>query len=373
MFVPFVPHTTVINKTIVYSDTVLPLKDTGNNLKVTSIEDVSEHLLESCLKTIFESNPNVIFNTIQYSKNDKKVYFYTNQDITTKAYEESKFKNYKPITSRTEILEEVKKVLLSPKNKDNNCISLYDVLTLLKKLNNEYNSIKERHENKLDYIARNKIGKNSLVLFYDFDFEEKIIKITFKRDIYISGDCDDIYFAKQNGDLYVVKSKGCHTDEVFSALCSTLSEMYDELLKYADYKDNKYVKYNKKPVNSNFSIRISNLGVLLSFKDSANIYEKLELFAPSYKSGYELKCNSSIVNETFSGKESEIFKKIFVKISDCPEWSQSMLYEIRQNQLAEEQKILAEEQKIEDKIKYKEMKKQKRLELTRKFFPFLKK
>jgi len=41
--VPFVPHTAVINKTIVYSDTVLPLKDSGNNLKVTSISDVMEY------------------------------------------------------------------------------------------------------------------------------------------------------------------------------------------------------------------------------------------------------------------------------------------------------------------------------------------
>ena len=92
--VPFVPHTTVINKTIVYSDTVLPLKDTGNNLKVTSISDVGEFSLESCLKTIFESNPNVIFNTIQYSKNDQQVYFYTNQEISTKEYEESKIFKY---------------------------------------------------------------------------------------------------------------------------------------------------------------------------------------------------------------------------------------------------------------------------------------
>lgn len=72
---PFVPHTIVVNKTIVYSDTVLPLKDIGNNLKVTSIENVSEISLENCLKKIFESNPNVIFNTIQYSKKDQKVYF----------------------------------------------------------------------------------------------------------------------------------------------------------------------------------------------------------------------------------------------------------------------------------------------------------
>ena len=115
MFVPVVPNTTVINKTVVYSDTVLPLKDIGDNLKITSVDDVSEYSLESCLKTIFKSNPNVVFNTIQYSKNAKKVYFYTNQDITTEAYEESKFTNYKPISSRTEILEEIKEVLVAQK------------------------------------------------------------------------------------------------------------------------------------------------------------------------------------------------------------------------------------------------------------------
>lgn len=363
--VPFVPHTTVINKTIVYSDTVLSLKDTGNNLKVTSISDVSEFSLESCLKKIFESNPNVIFNTIQYSKNDKKVYFYTNQDITTKVYEESKFTSYKPITSRTKILEEVKKVLLSPKNKDNNCISLYDVLMLLKKLNNEYDSIEERYKRKLDYMVHTKIDDDSSVCFHDFDFEKKIINISFSR--YRSSDYDDMYFKKQNGDLYVVKSESCYTDEVFSALCSTLSEMYDELIKFADYKDYKYTKDNIKPVNSNFSLEISRHGIWLSVEDFINKYLKeLELFAPSYKNDYELKCNSGIVNEAFCGKETEIFKRIFVKISDCPEWSQSMLYKIRQKQLEEEQKI-------EDELRYKEMRKEKRLALTKKIFPFLKK
>ena len=318
-------------------------------------------MLEKCLKTIFESNPNVIFNTIQYSKNDKKVYFYTNKDITTKAYEESKFTSYKPITSKTEILEEVKKVLLSPKNKDNNCISLYDVLMILKKLNNEYESIKKRYQNIMGYMVKNKIGDSSLVCFHDLDFEKKIIHISFKR--YRSGDWDDIYFAKQNGDLYVVKSESYYTDELFSALCSTLSEMYDELLKYADYQDYKYTKAYRKPVNSNFNIKISYHGVWISVKDFANKYKnKLELFAPSYKNGYELDCNSSIVNEAFNGKETEILKRIFVKIEDCPEWCQSKLYEIRQQQLIEE-----------EKLQEKEMKKQKRLELVRKVFPFFKK
>lgn len=54
MYVPFVPivpsmtssGNTVINKTIVYSDTVLNLKEIGDNLKVTTIDDVKEYARE---------------------------------------------------------------------------------------------------------------------------------------------------------------------------------------------------------------------------------------------------------------------------------------------------------------------------------------
>ena len=51
--VPFVPNTTVVNKNIIYSDTVLPLKNVGSNIKVTSISDVDELSLERCLKKDF--------------------------------------------------------------------------------------------------------------------------------------------------------------------------------------------------------------------------------------------------------------------------------------------------------------------------------
>ncbi len=221
--VPFVPHTTVINKTIVYSDTILPLKDSGKNLKVTSIANVSEHTLESCLKTIFESNPNVIFNTIQYSKNDKKVYFYTDQDITTKTYEESKFTTYKPITSKAEILEEIKNIFLASKNKNNDCISLYDVSILLKKLYREYNGIEKKYKNRFDFIVKRKFNESSSVVYHDFDYEKNILHISFCK--YISSDYSDMYFSKKDGDLYVVKSESYCTEEVFSTLCKELSEM----------------------------------------------------------------------------------------------------------------------------------------------------
>ena len=87
MFIPIVPHTKVTNKTIVYSDTVLNLKDLGDNIKVTSISNVDEFSFENCLKKVLESNPEVTFNTIQYSKENKKIYFYTNNNISTKEWE----------------------------------------------------------------------------------------------------------------------------------------------------------------------------------------------------------------------------------------------------------------------------------------------
>ena len=361
MFVPIVPHTTVINKNIVYTDTVLPLKDIGADIKATSIKNIDEHSLENCLKIIFESNPNVIFNTIQYSKNDKIVYFYTNKDITTKAYEESKFISYKPIKSTKDVLEEVKSVLLSSKIKDADCISLYEVLVLLKKLYREYNAIGKTYKSRFDFIVKRKFNESSSVVYHDFDYEKNILHISFGK--YISSDYSDMYFSKKDGDLYVVKSESYCTDEVFSVLCSDLSGMYDELLKYSDYKDYDYIKRDINPINSNFSINISDDGIRLYVK---NMDKDLELFAPSYKSDYELRCNSSIIHEVLNNKESELLKNIYVKISDCPIWSQDMLFKIRQNQLEEEQRI-------EEKTKYKEIKKQKRLELRRKIFPFIKK
>ena len=146
MFIPIVPHTTVINKTIVYSDTVLNLKDLGDNIKVTSISDVDEFSFENCLKKVFESNPGVTFNTIQYSKENKKIYFYTNNNISTKEWEDSKKVYLKPLSSPGSILEEIKSVLNMEINKESDCISLYDVYNLIKNKYDQLENVKSFHK-----------------------------------------------------------------------------------------------------------------------------------------------------------------------------------------------------------------------------------
>ena len=110
MYVPVISRKNVINQTIIYSDTVLSLNELGDNIKISTIYDVKEFELESCLKIIFESNPDVIFNTIQYSQANKKVYFYTNKEISSKSWENSKITKHKPLASPKLLLEELKNV-----------------------------------------------------------------------------------------------------------------------------------------------------------------------------------------------------------------------------------------------------------------------
>ena len=44
------PHTTFENKKIVYSDTILPLKDMEYKLRITTIENVSKTDLKYCFQ-----------------------------------------------------------------------------------------------------------------------------------------------------------------------------------------------------------------------------------------------------------------------------------------------------------------------------------
>lgn len=373
---PGVPHTTnttMVNETIVYSDTVLPVKDLGSNIKVSTISDVSEDSLESCLKIILESNSNVVFNTIQYSKNDKKIYFYTNEEISIEAWKNSKVSTYKPITKSSEILEEVKNILVCEPNKDNSCISLYDLSQLIKKKYYEYERDRTSLDGHFSYVIESEYGDSSSIVVYGFNYYDKgEFSIGFAVN-YLE-DYDKIVFAKNDGDLYVKKSESSRGNDILFLLGDGLSQLYDKLIKYRDFEEQH--NYSFKSVNSNFLIDVDYTAVGIVVKSQSN--EFINCFKLAYQSDkYFYDCNSNTIISALKGRESELFKRIFVKIIDCPQWSQPILYEMRQNQLDEEKRREEEElrtrQRIEEEAQRREAKKQKRLELARKIFPFLKK
>lgn len=374
-------NTKIVNKNIVYKDTVLPLKELGENIKITSVSDVEEFWLESCLNKIFESNSNVTFNTVQYSKKDKKVYFYTDQNISTKAWDDRNLVSYKPLKNSTSILEEIKRILVTENNFDANCVSLYDVTKLLKKRNYDMEQTEKHYKSLLESKCKSIYHKFRGIVVYGLDYDDNELRfgINFGDGFF---DYQDIIFAKNNNDLYL---KSDSTEfrsgrKLFLNCSSIIDECYDELIKFKDYKTQ--FRYGLKPLNSCFFINISSNGVSLcnnSFKYQSDFVIGLD----SDSEEYSYSCNSNSILEVLRGNEDNVLKKVFVNISDCPKWMQEQLHSLRISQLEEEQRMFEEEQRRleEERMKdlqrqeqenIKERKKQKRLELRNKIFPFLK-
>lgn len=344
MFVSYIQVNNKENKTIIYSDTVLSVKDLGNNLKISSISNIEEHQLENCLNIIFKSNSNVVFNTIQYLKNNKKLYFYANKKISTKSWEDYYVKKYRPESKSSTMLKEISNVLNSEKIKDNNCISLYDVTKLIKTKNEKHNHIKEQYINLLQNILESNCNRLIYTIIHDFDYENKELVISFNGRY--GQHYEKIVFSKENGDLYIKRSESMYGNDMLVYLGNEISDLYDKLLDYSDFKQQSNYDFQSK--NSNFYVSIScnNVGVY---------YKTLCVNSYGFQDGYIINCNSNNVINTIKGHEKEIFKQIFVNIEDCPKWSRTLLYEIRQKQLNNEHKNT------------------KKLELKRKIFPFFKK
>ena len=321
MFIPIIPNTTVINKNIVYSDTVLNINYLGSNICVTSINGVEEYELESCLKTIFENNKNVTFNTIQYSKNNNEIYFYTNKEINIEAWKNSKYKSFRPL-SNYNILNEIKNILTQEENTDENSISLLNISILMKEMNRKHKKLFEDCE----YYLK---SENNNIILYDFDYEKNELSIGIK----FLNDYDVICFSKQNDDLFITKSNYYDSNEILMNLGKYLSKMYDEFMKFKSFKTE--TSYGINTINSKFSADISGYGVsFYGRKNDNSIFNNgFEISSYSYSDEYGYTCNSVNTLSVIKENERELFRKIYVNIEDTPKWCQDILYEIRKEEL----------------------------------------
>ena len=210
----------------------------------------------------------------------------------------------------------------------------------------------------------------SLILTFDYNKDELEILVGSKP----------ITFSKNYGELYL-KSDKSNTSlgkKLLMECRDVLSAAYDELLMYTNIRrDSSCVK----PLDSIFSAYIFSSAVEIYIrsweKDSCTEEFNLTKYNISKDKECFCYCNSHEILNVVCGQENEIFKKLFVRIDDCPDWSRESLYKIRKKQLDEEKQKLLEEKMVEEQEllerKKKEEKYQKRLNLRRKIFPFLKK
>lgn len=343
--IPSVPRVKVVNKTVVYSDTVIKLDSLGKNIKVTSVENVKENDLEKCIKSIFESNEDVTFNTIQYSRKNKKIYFYTDKNIDLSKWLNRDLKEYDRITNREGLLEELEYLYdSSNRPKDEDIISLYDVFMLFSKTYASESRVKGIFTNRIENILKNKISNSIWLYSLNFDYSTRELTLRYS---YLKED-KKIVFSKNGDDVYIVRSDAPRANEVFSCIASVISEAYDELLNFEVFNTFRDGNSCIDVINSDLKASISH-----SYID---LYNKKRDYSRDFDISFgvifdsrHVNCNSSIVLDLVTNNEEKLLKNAFIKIKDCPEWTQDILLETRKKNLEEERRI--EEERLNAELK----------------------
>ena len=375
MFVPVVTtshygHTTVINKTIVYSDTVLNLKEKGKNLHVTTV-NVDKYSFESCMKTILEDNPEVVFNTIQYSYQREEAIFYTDNPISTEKWEKRNEVKMAHLSDSSSIATHIKELLASDRILNPDCIALYDVLLLSKRIRATEEAFEANVRSRINYKLE-AIDDDYYVTIYDMDYETCECHILVRKHYrHVEDSREEFWFKKSGDDVYITRRDGSYLlgDKILGIVGVELSELYDYQLKMS-YKDGTRTVHAK-AINSGFSVSMGYYGVDIC-NDDIFFTATFEITMYSSLNKIDYECNSANLLQLIKGNEYNLYKKIFVKIADCPTWMQQELLKFRAKQLVEEEKERELQEQKRIKEEYKKLKKQKRREFWKKIFPFVK-
>ena len=356
--VPAVAGRTVVHNTIVYSDTVLNLKERGKNLKVTSVS-VSKYLFEHCIRMILEENPEVVFNTVQYSYQQEKAFFYTDKPISTEKWEKRNQIKKDYLADNSSIETHIKELLASDRTMNPGFVALYDVLCLSKRMHHGIKSFEDNIESRIKHKLR-LIDDDYYVTIHDMKYETCECNIVVSKYYRYSDDSkEEFWFKKIGDDVYISKRDGRYLmgDKILGIIGDEISELYDYQVKIR-YKEKEPTVYVK-AVNSSFSVAMGYFGVDIYNGKILNSTFKVEMY--SYSGNINYNCNSASLMQLLKGNVYELYKKIFVKIDDCPKWMQEELYEIRRQQVIEE-----------EKERQKKLKKQKRREFWKKIIPLIK-
>ena len=247
-------------------------------------------------------------------------------------------------------LEKINNLLSSERSKNPDFISVYDVSSLMREYDNNLEVVMDKYKKYFISLLRKKSQAYSIYSI-KFDYERKALIIDFISDF----ECDEkerVSYTNINGNICISNSGSEYRYEFTQLLGDKIIELYNILIEICH--DQKKI-YNIKSINSNFTVRIIEPEICI-FEDDFQLISRHD--------EYRCTCSSVSVLSKISCDAEELLKKVFIRISDCPEWTREALFEFRKKQLDEEEILDMKKKKDEEKL----AKKQKRLGIIRKVF-----
>ena len=353
MYIPVLPPNpytiSIIHDELIYGDIFINPSDLGKNIKSTFISNIGEISLEHCLKTILEANKNTTFHTIQYSRKQKKLCFYTDTDLDITSWKEKEIQPAKNAYTQEEITKTIIDVFNNETIYDQDCTSIYEVLMIYKDLDKRIKQFHSAIENKISNKLKENVDSDIYCSVHDYDYDKDILPIHCSSRY--SSFWDKYQYTKTpNGTSKENKIEGFHNYNMFGTVSNEISELIDF---HKSIKETRIQKKTQvKAVNCNLFINMDRYDVEVYIDKNRSYY----LWStPLYKSKFytysdkiEHEYSYSDILEKLTGNETEFLQKIFIKIDDCPLWMRETLYNRRQEEIRE-RKRLEEEQLLREK------------------------
>lgn len=229
------------------------------------------------------------------------------------------------------ILKEIKAIMEKELNKNPENISLHDVWTISNKRQKELHALQEPYQEKILQAIHEKISEYAYAKLYSFNYYQNQLVLFFQW-YELRG---TITFRKKDGKMYIKNADCPIPEKIFIAIEDMLSELYDKCIKYSTLKNQD--KHCIKPVNASFNTSITQSHITVKVLNPFHImYPDFYLKQKITDGSYTYYCDSNEVLNIIKDNETEILKRIFVKINDCPEWMQQELHELRKQQLQQQ-------------------------------------
>lgn len=362
--VPFINDINITERTILYSDKILNLKENGILLCITTINNISPYMLENKIEEIFNTHKDINYYMIQYNEKDKLLIFYTYEPLISnnkiiikqKSLKDDRLYNYyEEIQKEFENLNIIESMIPL---KNENTVSLKDII-------NTYNIIKQKYQeqitkviDKFNNILAKREKKEPKYCKIDLNSEKNEIEYSYELwDEYSDSASYTIIIKMINNKLFFSEFEksfnGLKTEEYYQKNkiienYETIKALLTDILKYKEFR-----KKNKQIIQS----------------INSNILLKLDTYSGIFKLYY--KVNKSKFSLTINEKEEKIHSEslelygyllenldnikelLFFRKIDCPIWMQEYWeMETVVKKLSDEDETTYEESQIETEKVY---------------------
>ena len=362
--VPFISDINITERTILYSDKILNLKENGILLCITTINNISPYMLEDKIEEVFNAHIDINYYIIQYNEKDKLLIFYTydplisNNKIIMKqeSLKDNKLYNYYEEIQKE--FENFNKIETMIPLKNESTVSLQDIIDTYYIIEQRYNKQIFNVREQLNNILAKRETKPLIQSYLNLNIEKNEIKYNYRiGEIYLNSSDYIIYLKIINDKLFLTNiisfsqnEKNYITNKIIENY-ETIKEMLTNILEYK-----KYITTNKqiiKSLNSNIILKINNdfQSLNLYYK---NTNSKLSIIIKKDK---PLINSESIELHHYLLENIDIIKDqlIFYK-ADCPIWMQDYWESIKkiseESPINEEIKPVVEELSNEDETTY---------------------